>query len=120
MEGNGRDSIYFSKNNLQVLGIDLESSNFISNLKKYEDKNLLFDIVDVKKYRFMNMFDNLYLRFLLYAIRIKEDAFIKMGLYKVNKYIFIENRIFEDYKTKLNTTLEAKEVIESKIEKIGI
>jgi len=118
--GNGRDSIYFSKNNLQVLGID-QSSKAISNLKKYEDKNLLFDIVDVKNID-LNMFDNLYLRFLLHAINEEEeDALLKWASRNVNKYIFIENRIFEDYKTKLNhyRRLEAKEVIESKIEKLG-
>ena len=52
--GNGRDSIFFSKNNIKTVGID-QSENIINSLKNYENKFLKFEQTTLKILRTKNL-----------------------------------------------------------------
>ncbi len=67
--GNGRDSLYFAKNKLKVLGID-QCENVIEFLnKEYDLKNLSFESMDFTALKdFDEGFDTIYSRFTLHSI----------------------------------------------------
>ena len=100
--GNGRDSIFFNKIGLNVLGID--SSNFvIETLKKFSSKSLSFingNFINEKSV-YEKIFDYYYSRFTLHAIEeTGENEFIN-NVYRslnTNGKFFIEVRSVHDEK----------------------
>ncbi len=72
--GNGRDTIYFFKKGLKVIGIDKSTVVIKINKKKFaHDNNLLFYKKDINRFDFKKLgrFDFIYLRFFLHAINFK-------------------------------------------------
>jgi len=97
--GNGRDSLFFSKNKIKTLGIDF-SKSAIKNLKQYSNKNLEFNKIDIASINTQlidRYFDYGYCRFLLHSL--DEDTEMQLFLW-LSKYIkdsiFIETRIDKD------------------------
>ncbi len=71
--GNGRDSIFFANNNINVIAID-QCKNEINKLKKENHlKNLKFIFSDFTKLDWIDTFDNIYSRFTLHAIKEEEE-----------------------------------------------
>ena len=60
--GNGRDSFFFSKNDLKVTAIDI-SKNAIKNNSLKSNKNLKFLKFDIEKNTMSKKFDVIYCRF---------------------------------------------------------
>lgn len=72
--GNGRDSIYFVKNQLMVTGVDA-SETAISQLQSYNEKNALFvcdDFVTCKAL-YQMQYDYFYSRWTIHAISEKQE-----------------------------------------------
>ena len=72
--GNGRDTIYFFKKGLKVIGIDKSDIAIKINKDKFpSDKNLTFYKKDINRSNLKKMgkFDFIYLRFFLHAINLK-------------------------------------------------
>ena len=69
--GNGRDSFFFSKNNLNVTAIDI-SKNAIKNNSLKSNKNLKFLKFDIGKNTMSKKFDVIYCRFFVHAISEKK------------------------------------------------
>ena len=89
--GNGRDSIFFSRNNIKTVGID-QSENIINSLKKYENNCLKFEKAEIKNFK-NKKFDYAYCRFLLHSINKEEELMLLEWLYRnIKKNIFIESR----------------------------
>jgi tellurite methyltransferase len=100
--GNGRDSIFFAKWNMNVLGID-QCSNIIEHLNSITDfpnlrfKTCTFENLDMLKCQF----DHIYLRFVLHSIEEDlENLILDWVKANITKNIFIETRSVDDY---LNT-----------------
>jgi len=90
--GNGRDSIYFSNNKINTLGID-QSKYSIENLKQYENNYLKFKTINISKLD-DEEFDYGYCRFLFHSINEQEEEKLLIWLKKnIKKQIFIESRI---------------------------
>ena len=97
--GNGRDSLFFAKRGLTVLGID-QCENAIDELETLKNKNVSFIAKD-----FTNLsteekgFDNIYTRFTLHSI-VKDAADRTIGWaaknLNVNGYLAIEVRSVND------------------------
>tara|TARA_S200000501_G_scaffold378382_1_gene440679 strand:- start:1671 stop:2267 length:597 start_codon:yes stop_codon:yes gene_type:complete len=95
--GNGRDSIFFSDNKIQTLGVD-QSSVAIKNLKKYENSYLNFEISDFSNLK-KEQFDYGYCRFILHSINeVEEENLINWLSKNITKNIFIESRTNIDEK----------------------
>ena len=93
--GNGRDSIFFSRNNIKTVGID-QSENIINSLKKYENNFLKFEQVEIKNFKNKEL-DYAYCRFLFHSINEEEELMLLKWLYRnIKKNIFIESRTDED------------------------
>lgn len=98
--GNGRDSIYFSQNGLEVTGVDA-SEEAISHLNQYNRKNSMFvcdDFVTCKAL-YQVQYDYFYSRWTIHAVSEKQEwellknvssAIKKKGLF------FIEVRSIKD------------------------
>ena len=98
--GNGRDSIYFSQNGLEVTGVDA-SEEAISHLNQYNMKNSMFvcdDFVTCKAL-YQVQYDYFYSRWTIHAVSEKQEwellknvssAIKKKGLF------FIEARSIKD------------------------
>ena len=72
--GNGRDTIFFFKKGLKVVGIDKSATVIKINKNKFfSKKNLFFYKKDINKFDFKKIgkFDFIYLRFFLHAINLK-------------------------------------------------
>lgn len=99
--GNGRDSLFFANNNLEVLGID-QSHSAISKLQSnYSKKNVQFIAEDFLQSKFMNYsnIDYVYSRFTLHSITEKEEDILLKSVFnslKVGGKIFIEARSVKD------------------------
>ncbi|WP_299546292.1 adenylyl-sulfate kinase [uncultured Helicobacter sp.] len=70
--GNGRDSLYFAKNNLKVLGVD-QCDNVIAFLQQYKNHSLKFQCADFTKLDLCSSagggaYDIVYSRFTLHSI----------------------------------------------------
>lgn len=92
--GDGRDSLFFAKNNIKTLGIDFSKVS-ISKNKIYEIDFLKFkrqNLIDIQK--LTKSFEYAYCRFILHAIsyEIQEQIFLWMSKNILDK-IFIETRI---------------------------
>ena len=105
--GNGRDSLYFNKKGLDVLGIDISKAAIdMNNLTK--NKKLSFLKFDIEKDNMYKKFDYIYSRFFIHAITVNgEDKFIKLvnNIKKKGTLIFLEFRnsndsIFNKFKKK--------------------
>ena len=96
--GNGRDSFFFSKNDLKVTAIDI-SKNAIKNNSLKSNKNLKFLKFDIGKNTMSKKFDVIYCRFFVHAISEKNEnkliAFIKK-IKKRNTLAFFEFRNHKD------------------------
>jgi len=92
--GDGRDSLFFAKNNIETLGVDFSKITILKN-KKYENDNLKFKRLNLMKIDDISQsFNYAYCRFMLHAINyeIQERTFDWMSKNILNK-IFIETRI---------------------------
>ena len=96
--GNGRDSFFFSKNNLNVTAIDI-SKNAIKNNSLKSNKNLKFLKFDIEKNTMSKKFDVIYCRFFVHAISEKnENKLITLikKIKKKNTLAFFEFRNHKD------------------------
>jgi SAM-dependent methyltransferase len=92
--GDGRDSLFFAKNNIETLGVDFSKVTTSKN-KEYENDNLKFKRLNLMKINDITQnFNYAYCRFMLHAINyeIQEQIFDWMFKNILNK-IFIETRI---------------------------
>ncbi len=92
--GDGRDSLFFAKNNIKTLGIDFSQVSITKN-KIYETDILKFkkqNLMDIEKLN--KSFEYAYCRFMLHAINyeIQEQLFLWMSK-NISDKIFIETRI---------------------------
>ena len=95
--GDGRDSVFFSKNQIYTTGIDF-SSEVINQNKKFENNYLNFLNVDLNLIDEFNVqFDFAYCRFLFHAITEEvEDILFQWITKNVRSYTFIETRIYDE------------------------
>ncbi len=97
--GNGRDSIYFSRKGLKVIGID-QCENEINHLnEKYSSKNLIFKIKDFTKLKINKKYDYIYSRFTLHSVDEKAEKRVLNWAYNsLNKggLFFLELRSIKD------------------------
>ncbi|MDE6435788.1 MAG: adenylyl-sulfate kinase [Lachnospiraceae bacterium] len=99
--GNGRDSVFFAKNGLNVMAIDA-SDVVISELqKKYNMENLCFICDDFvcSSTLFVSQYDYCYSRFSLHAINEEQESEMIRNVYnslKVGGMFFIEVRSIHD------------------------
>jgi tellurite methyltransferase len=105
--GNGRDSFFFWKKNLDVTGLDI-SKLAIKNNSSFSNKNLKFLKHDINKKIFLkDKYDYIYSRFFLHAISQIDEKnllnFINL-IKKKNTYCFFEFRNHNDliFKKKYN------------------
>lgn len=122
--GNGRDLIFFEKNEISVLGID-KSIEAINNLKKL-GKNVQNECILDFDY---SMFNTLYCRFIIHTLNQLEleKLFTSLSYSYPNTNLFIETRISDninqskDFNSGIGEThkryLYNKETILSLIEK---
>ena len=110
--GNGRDSLYFYKQKLDVVGIDISKSVIKKNLN-YSTPKLKFVNLDIEKKTMSGKFDFIYSRFFLHAINEKtENKLLKLinKIKKENTILFLEYRnhkdlIFKNIKNKKHNQL---------------
>ena len=110
--GNGRDSFYFHKKKLSVLGVDI-SKKIIRNNSVYSSKKIRFKNFDIEKNTTTEKFDYIYSRFFLHAISEKAENKLFKLINKIkNKktLVFFEFRnkkdlIFKNIKQKKNNKL---------------
>ena len=96
--GNGRDSFFFSKNNLNVTAIDI-SKNAIKKNSMKKRKNLKFLRFDTSKDTLKKKFDIFYCRFFIHAISKKTEEkliFLIKKNKKKNSLAFFEFRNHKD------------------------
>lgn len=98
--GNGRDSVFFSNNDIQITGIDqaVDEIDFLN--KEYANENLRFVCDDFTKIIKLNgQFDSIYSRFTFHAISEKQEdnvlQWIKKNL-KSGGLFFLEVRSVKD------------------------
>lgn len=96
--GNGRDSIYFRSNNLEVSSVD-QSDIAIQNLKeKHKDIEFVVDNFITTKL-FNKKFDYIYSRFTLHSITAEEEKILLRNVYESlsdKGMFFIEARSVKD------------------------
>ncbi|MGG0814201.1 class I SAM-dependent methyltransferase [Paenibacillus alvei] len=99
--GNGRDSLFFAENDLQVIAID-QSHNAILNLRSScTYSNIEFRVDDFIHSDVLkpNSFDYIYSRFTLHSITEEEEAVLLHNVYQSMKkdgQLFIEARSVKD------------------------
>jgi tellurite methyltransferase len=92
--GDGRDSVFFSANNIFTTGVDISSSAIKKN-KRLENNYLKFNTLNIDKIQELHKeYDYAYCRFLFHAIDEQTENKLLMWM-KVNisKKIFVETRI---------------------------
>jgi len=97
--GNGRDSIYFMKNSLDVLGIDIAGEELRYLRSKKLSINLNFVCADFPTFKKPNHYDYIYSRFTLHAITEEQETSTLENSYKNLKHdglLFIEARSIKD------------------------
>ena len=110
--GNGRDSLYFYKQNLNVLGIDISKRAIKRNLS-YSRAKLKFINLDIGKKTVSGKFNFIYSRFFLHAINEKAENKLFKLINKIKKkdtLLFLEYRnhkdlIFKNIKNKKHNQL---------------
>ncbi len=70
--GNGRDSVYFAHNGIQVLGID-QCQNIIDFLQQHTNANLNFQCADFTNLPAKAQYDIIYSRFTLHSITQRQQ-----------------------------------------------
>jgi len=95
--GDGRDSYFFSKNQIKTKGIDF-SLDTINLNKKHSNQLLSFEYLDLQKINKINeIFDYAYCRFIFHSINEKvESTLLDWLSLHISKSIFIETRIFDN------------------------
>ena len=99
--GNGRDAVFFAKNNIDVLAID-QSESSIKNLNdKYENNNIEFIADDfIKTNRLVESeFNYVYSRFTMHSISEEEEDVLLQRVYDTLKeegLLLIEVRSVKD------------------------
>ena len=86
--GNGRDTIFFFKKGLTVVGVDKSATAIKINKNRFSsNKNLFFYKKDINKSDFKKIgnFDFIYLRFFLHAINLKTQKNLFKHLYNLKK-----------------------------------
>lgn len=112
--GNGRDSVYFSKNKVQVLGIDQVKCQIDYLNKEYGNHDLKFvsdDFTDLNE-NIDNDFDYIYSRFTFHSINEKKEDntldWIESNI-KINGLFFLEARSIKDPMYKKGKSLSDNE-----------
>ena len=103
--GNGRDSIFFSKNNFHVTGIDISQKAIKKNLL-FKNKNLNFIKFDIEKNKTSKKFDIIYCRFFLHTINENGKTKLLHLIRKIKKknsvicfeFRNLKDQIFKKYK----------------------
>ncbi len=103
--GNGRDSIFFSKNNFHVTGIDISQKAIKKNLL-FKNKNLNFIRFDIEKNKTSKKFDIIYCRFFLHTINENGENKLLHLIKKMKKknsvicfeFRNLKDQIFKKYK----------------------
>tara|TARA_B110000444_G_C18567712_1_gene467864 strand:+ start:52 stop:684 length:633 start_codon:yes stop_codon:yes gene_type:complete len=106
--GNGRDSYYFNRKGLTVIGIDI-SQKAIQKNSKNKIKNLSFKKFDIGKNKIKGKFDVIYCRFFVHTVdELLEDKLINLIKGSKNKgtKVFFE---FRNYKDKIFGNFKAKD-----------
>lgn len=97
--GNGRDSIFFANNKIDVTAVD-QSDIAIKNLKdKYNNIKFICDDFVKTEQLSSNTFDYVYSRFTLHSISNKDELILLKRIYnalKTNGLLFIEARSIKD------------------------
>lgn len=102
--GNGRDTFYFNKKGLNVVGLE-KSKIAVKNNKKLlaekKIKNIDFFNINISSKKFQNLkkFDYVYLRFVIHAISQKIENKLLKNLSKItkkNSIVFFEFRTTKD------------------------
>ena len=100
--GNGRDSMFFAKNDLDVTGIDA-SASAIENLSKAAEGNdalrFVCDDFVTSETIYKERFDYVYSRFTIHAINLKQELQLLKNIYgSLNKggLLFVEVRSIHD------------------------
>lgn len=102
--GNGRDSLFFRENHVQVVGID-SSENVINSLRdSYPDGDILFVCDDFTRSNtlYQQQYDYCYSRFTLHAINLQQEDYVVKNVYQALKkgngigFFFIEVRSVND------------------------
>lgn len=110
--GNGRDSIFFSKNLINVLAVDQVSDeiNFLNS--NFSNERIKFICDDFTNLEILDNFDYIYSRFTIHSItESEEDRVLKWvfkHLYK-NGLFFIESRSINDIMYNNGTKLSINE-----------
>lgn len=110
--GNGRDSIFFSKNLINVLAVDQVSDeiNFLNS--NFSNERIKFICDDFTNLEVLDNFDYIYSRFTIHSItESEEDRVLKWvfkHLYK-NGLFFIESRSINDIMYNNGTKLSINE-----------
>ena len=101
--GDGRDSLFFSKNHIYTTGIDFSSEVIKQNIK-LENNYLKFLNIDLNSLNELKLeFDFAYCRFLFHAISHEtEDILFQWLIKNINKEIFIETRIHDEEVSQIN------------------
>ncbi|MBE6486510.1 MAG: class I SAM-dependent methyltransferase [Methanosphaera stadtmanae] len=97
--GNGRDSVYFRKKNLNVTAIDQVDEEVAYLNEKYGDKCLEFIAKDFSNLRTDKFYDYIYSRFTLHSIdQEAEKRVFKWISHQLNSegYFFLEVRSLND------------------------
>lgn len=117
--GNGRDSLYFAKNGIKVLGID-QCENVIDSLnKKHKSDNLIFQSADFTALpKATKSYDAIYSRFTLHSINATQQSHLfkwvganlaqggilaiecrghKNSLYKLGEMVEMDAFIYENH-----------------------
>ena len=97
--GNGRDAIFFAKNGINVLGLDIvdEEIRYLNKRKVYN--NLFFKCVDFSEYIKKENYDFVYSRFTIHTISEDQEQSTLENSYKNLKnggLLFIEARSVKD------------------------
>lgn len=97
--GNGRDAIFFAKNGINVLGLDIvdDEIRYLNKRKVYN--NLFFKCADFSEYINKDNYDYIYSRFTIHAISEEQETSTLENSYKNLKeggLIFIEARSVKD------------------------
>lgn len=82
--GNGRDTIFFHKNDLKVIGFDQSSNVVKNNIKKFGNFFLTVNYCK-KNLRIGQKFDTFYIRFFFHAITEKMEINFLKNLKKTSK-----------------------------------
>ncbi len=82
--GNGRDSLYFAKQGIDVLGID-QCKNIVSELNGLALKNTEFKVADFTKLDNLGNFDTVYSRFTLHSVNKNQASDTMMWAFKYLK-----------------------------------